>query len=165
MQELLTISKKLWRLLLQVVMLTIGLGKQTILPNRKRKGNLLNVLFLFYIGMIENIRQFEHRNFKMADLLQNSLVRKGLILLTFLLFFLTCYEQPALPRASYCEPDKVACSYQNASHQSSYRRCIHHCCVPVRLLPVQDFPFRVSDSSQLPLVCSKRYLQIRCLLI
>lgn len=165
MREIFSISKKLWRLLLRLVVLTIGLGKQTILPNRKRKGNLLNVLFLFYIGLIESVRDFEHHSFKMANLLQNRLARKGLMLVTFLLFFLTSFEQPALSRASHSGSATVECSYQSSSYQPSYRRSIRHSFVPIQLFPAKDFPCHLSKFSKPPFTLSKRYLQIRCLLI
>lgn len=164
MHEIFSISKKLWQLLLQVITLTMGLSRQAVLPNRKRKGNLLNTLFLFFIGLIENIRQFEHRNFKMADLLQNKLVRKGLMLVTFLLFFLTSFEQPAFFSASRHEPAKVECSCQSSSHQSSHRHSIRYSFVPVRLFPASQF-LRFSISSAPPFSCSRRYLQTRRLLI
>lgn len=165
MQEIFSISKKLWCLLLQLAALTIRLGKHTILPNRKRKGNLLNILFLFYIGIIDSVRGFEHRNFKMDVLLQNRLVRKGLMLVTFLLFFLTSFEQPALSRPMHREPAQVECSCQSPSHRSSYRRCIRYFLVSDRLFPTSDCFFRLRDSSKPPFGCAKLYLQIRCLLI
>ncbi|QEC55701.1 hypothetical protein [Flavisolibacter ginsenosidimutans] len=152
-------------MLFQVMILTIGLAKQAILPNRKRKGNLLNVLFLLYIGVIESVRDFEHRNFKMADLLQNRLVRKGLMLVTFLLYFLTSFEQPAFSRALHHEPVQVECSYQSSSRRLSYRRCIKDHFVPVRLNAVKDFSFPINRSLKLAFASSKRYLQIRRLLI
>ena len=106
------------------MLLLFQLSKQIVLPNRKRKGNLLNVLFLLYIGIIETIQHFEHRQFKMADWFQNRLKRKGLMLCTFLLFFLTSYEQPAVTRFSPGETAKMECSCQSTVHTSLYIHCI-----------------------------------------
>jgi hypothetical protein len=94
MKDIKLISGKLCQLLVRLATLIIQLSRQLVFPNRKRKGNLLNTLFLFYIGAITSIQHFEHNQFKIADLFRNRLVRSGLMLCGFLLFFLASYEQP-----------------------------------------------------------------------
>lgn len=88
MKNIKRISGRLWQLVIGLTALIIQLNRQMVFPNRKRKGNLLNILFLFYIGVIACIQHFEHNRFKMADLFRSRLVRRGLMLGSFFLFFL-----------------------------------------------------------------------------
>ena len=120
MKDIKSISKELWRIILRLFFLLCQLSRQVILPNRRRKGNLLNTLFLFYIGFIESIQHFEHRQFKLSELFQNKLVRRGLMVFSFLLFLLTSFEQPLAVHSPVNEPGKVQCSSQNISTGSAY---------------------------------------------
>ena len=113
MNDVTSISKKLWKLLFQLFVLLLQLGSQVVLPNRKRTGNFLNTLFHFYIGVIENLQHFEHRQLKMTDLFQHKFVRRGMMLLGFLLFFLASYEQQTAVPASFSEPSRVESVCQN----------------------------------------------------
>src|SRR5690349_21278964 len=119
MKDIKSISKELWRILVRLYSLLCQLGRQIVLPNRKRKGNLLNTAFLLYIGVIENIQHFEHRQFKLSDVFQNRIVRKGLLLFSFLLFLLTSYEQPVFTPSPASELSKVQCSYQQENKKSA----------------------------------------------
>lgn len=165
MNDITSISKKLWKLIARLFLLLLQLSKQVVLPNRKRKGNILNTLFLFYIGAIESIQHFEHRQFKMANLFQNKLIRKGMMLFSFLLFLLTSYEQPIAHRSSFNESTKAECSYQNTTNKS-------YCVCRIKDLPV-EINFSVEDNlhywygkySAPVSISSKRYLQNRRLLI
>lgn len=165
MKEVFCISKKLGQILLSLVVLTVRLGKQTIFPNRKRKGNLLSVLFLFYIGLIEHVRQFEHRNFKMADLLQNKPIRSALMLLGFLLFFLTSFEQPAFFQSSYPQPSKIECACERTSQKCSSSHRIQQRFVSLQLFPASDPALHSHGLPAPSFACNKRYLQTRRLLI
>lgn len=120
MKDIKSISGELWRIIVRLFFLLCQLGRQVILPNRRRKGNLLNTLFLFYIGVIESIQHFEHRQFKLSELFQNKLVRRGLMLLSFLLFLLTSFEQPLAVHSPLNEPGKSQCSLQNIRTGSAY---------------------------------------------
>lgn len=165
MKDVTSISKKLWQLIIRLLALVLQLCKQVILPNRKRKGNLLNVLFLFYIGIIETIQQLEHRNLRMTDLFQNRWVRKGLMLFTCLLFFLTSYEQPVTSQPSLREPATIECSCQRTERQLSHIYCIQHSIVSVRFSLAGDFLTCYTDYFNPLITGSKRYLQNRRLLI
>jgi hypothetical protein len=117
------------------------------LPNRKRKGNLLNTLFLFYIGFIENIQHFEHRRFKVADLFQHKLVRKGMMLFSFLLFLLTSFEQPIASQSSFNRSIKVECSYQNTSNTSSCVFDRKNVSVEIDSSPLRNLQEKIEASS------------------
>lgn len=143
----------------------LQLSKQITLPNRKRKGNLLNLSFLFFIGMVENLQGFEHRNFKMADLLQHRFVRKGLMLFTFLLFFLTSFEQAKIPADSSVAQSKVECVYQTKHSEIFSRRIAKHVIFQTGAVSISKANLCIEQHSPPFIKPCKLYLQNRCFLI
>lgn len=71
------------------------------LPGRKRKGNLLYSLFVFFTGTVELLNRFEKEAFQMATVFKQKHVRKGIIAITAFLFLLSSIEW------TYGKQDKI----------------------------------------------------------
>lgn len=165
MKDIASISKKLWKLVVRLLLLVLRLSKQVVLPNRKRKGNLLSTLFLFYIGAIEDIQHFEHRRFKVSDFFQNRFVRKGLMLFSFLLFFLTSYEQPIVRQCSFNETAKTECVFENTANRSCHDCVIKAVPIDTIFFATRNLNYCHSKKSEPLSDSSKRYLRNCRLLI
>lgn len=72
-----------------------------VLPGRKRKGNILSSLFVFFVGTVELLGRFEKEAFQMAALVKQKHIRKGIIAVTAFLFLLSSVEW------TYCKEDKI----------------------------------------------------------
>lgn len=92
MTELKKISYKIFVLLFNIILLTIGVIKDIVLPNRKRKGNILNSLFVFFIGIVEILDHFEYGIFQMTKIFKHRYVRQGVIIISVFLFLLSSFE-------------------------------------------------------------------------
>ena len=78
--------------LFDIILLAIGVIKQIVLPNRRRKGNILNSILVFFIGLVEILNHFEYGIFQMSKVLKHRYVRQGLIITTAFLFLLSSFE-------------------------------------------------------------------------
>ena len=165
MKDIKSISKELWRIIVRLFFLLWQLGRQVVLPNRRRKGNLLNTLFLFYIGVIESIQHFEHRQFKLSDVFQNKLVRRGLMLFSFLLFLLTSFEQPVAVQSPVDKLSAVQCSSQKIERGSNYDRAVEVVNIGNEYVPTASDDNVYSNYSVPSRVAPKLYLENRSLLI
>ena len=92
MSDLKKIVTKVFILLLDIVLLTIRIITHIVLPNRKRKGNLLNSLFVFFVGTVEILNHFEYGIFQMAKVFKHKYVRQGVIIISAFLFLLSSFE-------------------------------------------------------------------------
>ena len=92
MAELKKISDKVLVLLFDIILLTTGVIKDIVLPNRKRKGNLLNSLFVFFVGTVEILDHFEYGIFQMAKVFKQKHIRQGVIIISAFLFLLSSFE-------------------------------------------------------------------------
>lgn len=164
MKDIKLISGKLWQILIRLTVLIIQLNRQIVFPNLKRKGNLLNILFLFYIGIIACVQHFEHNRFKMADLFRNRLVRRGLMLCSFLFFFLASYEQPFIVQPSLNESATAEYSVQTQAIQLF---CTDAKQLLTEIRFTHTYPPGLSHNADLGyLPCGyQRYLKVRRLLI
>jgi len=165
MNNIRLISKQLSRFFMRLVVLLRQLQRQIILPNFEKKGNLLNTLFLFYIGIIDNIRHIEYRKFKMADLIRNRWMRKGLMLLTFLLYFLTSFEQPANLQVSSGDPIGIKCIYRDPARKSSLHCTDKRVIVQHRISATGNLATYDGNYAGVKSIPFKLYLQYRRLLI
>lgn len=77
MSEIKIIIVKILVLVLDILLFALQTVKQIILPNRRRKGNILSSLFDFFIGTLERIFHFEHGFFRMAVLFKHKYSGKG----------------------------------------------------------------------------------------
>lgn len=92
MTDLKKIASKVFVLLLDIVLLTISIIKHIVLPNRKRKGNILNSVFVFFIGTVEILNRFEHGVFQMTKIFRHRYIRQGVIIISTFLFLLSSFE-------------------------------------------------------------------------
>jgi len=92
MKELKQILLKLLLLLADILMFAFNTVKQVILPNRRRKGNLLSSLFIFFIGLVERLNYFEHGIFTMSAVFRKKYIRQGIFIIGGILFLLSLFE-------------------------------------------------------------------------
>ena len=92
MSEIKKIANKILLLILHVVCFTFQTVKQVVLPNRKRKGNILSSVFDFFIGIIEMLHQFELGYFKPANIYKLKYLKQGILITAAFLFFLSSFE-------------------------------------------------------------------------
>ena len=78
--------------LFDIILLAIGVIKQIVLPNRRRKGNILNSILVFFIGLVEILNHFEYGIFQMSKVFKHRYVRQGVIIATAFLFLLSSFE-------------------------------------------------------------------------
>jgi len=92
MFKLKNIVSKILILLHDILLFAFEVIKQIVLPTKKRKGNVLSSLFIFFVGLIERLIPFEHGLFKMARIFKLKYFKQGLIILGALLFLLSSFE-------------------------------------------------------------------------
>ncbi len=92
MDKIKKIFIQVFLLILDVALFTFQTVKQVVLPNRKRKGNILSILFIFFVGIIERLDSFEYGVFRMANLLKQKYIKQSLLIIAALLFLLSSFE-------------------------------------------------------------------------
>lgn len=92
MKEIKIIISKIILLIVDISLFGYKLIKQIILPNRRKKGNLLTSLFVFFDGTLERIDRFEHGAFRMATILRQKYIKRCLLLIAGFLFLLSSLE-------------------------------------------------------------------------
>ena len=95
MNEIKKIIHKVYLLIIDIFFFGYKTATQIILPARRKKGNLLSTLFIFFIGIIERLDGFEHGVFSMACLLRKRYVKRSLLIVAGLLFVLSSIEWAA----------------------------------------------------------------------
>ena len=83
---------KIWQLLIDILFFGYKTVKQIKLPAKGKKGNLLSSVFIFFVGIIERIANFEYGVFHMADLLRRKYIKQSLLIGATLLFLLSSLE-------------------------------------------------------------------------
>jgi hypothetical protein len=66
--------------------------KQIILPTKRTKGNIISSLFLFFIGIIERLNNFELGFLNMAAIFRLKYIKQLVVVICTLLFFLSSFE-------------------------------------------------------------------------
>ncbi|HEY8657640.1 MAG TPA: hypothetical protein VIL78_01285 [Hanamia sp.] len=92
MNEIKKIISKVFLLIIDIFLFGYKIAKQVILPNRRKKGNILSSLFIFFIGIIERLDSFEYGVFLMANVLKRKYVKQSLLVIAGLLFLLSSIE-------------------------------------------------------------------------
>ncbi len=92
MNSLKQIAGKFYALLYEIILFIIGIVKQLILPTSKRKGNILQSVFIFFIGLVAIINRFEYGMFKMSAIFRQKNIRQLVIVISSLLFLLSSLE-------------------------------------------------------------------------
>ena len=92
MNEIKKIIHKVYLLIIDILRFSYKTVSQVILPNRRKKGNLLSILFNLFVGIIERVAGFEHGVFLMANILKRKYIKQSLLIVTGFLFLLTSVE-------------------------------------------------------------------------
>jgi hypothetical protein len=118
MNELKKILIKLLVLLADILLFGFNTVKQVVLPNRKRKGNLLSSLFIFFMGIIERLNCFEHGIFRTATFFKKKYVRQVIFIIGGILFLLSLFELTGDQSFVYSEATRY--SEQLSSNEVDY---------------------------------------------
>ena len=92
MNEIKKIIGEVYILIIDVFLFAFKTAKEIILPGKRRKGNLLSSLLIFFIGVVERLDGFEHGVFQMATLLRKKYIKQSLLVIASLLFLLSSLE-------------------------------------------------------------------------
>ena len=92
MYEIKKILRKVFVLAIDIFLFAFNTIRQIILPGKRKKGNLLSSLFIFFVGIIERLGSFEYGVFRMANLLKQKYVKRSLLIIAGLLFLLSSFE-------------------------------------------------------------------------
>jgi hypothetical protein len=101
MNDVKKIANKILLLIIDLVGFTFQTVKQVVLPNRKRKGNILSSLFDFFIGIMERLQQFESGDLKLAHVFKLKYLKQGILITVAFLFFLSSCEWKSNEAFSY----------------------------------------------------------------
>lgn len=85
--ELLLLAADILLLLCQTV-------TDIVLPGRRRKGNILTNVFLFFASLVESLVAFEKSLFRSPFLFNRKYIRQGIFIFSWLLFVLSYLEWP-----------------------------------------------------------------------
>lgn len=83
---------KVLGLFVDIFLLGYKTGRQIIFPGKRKKGNLLSSLFIFFVDLIERVGSFEHGLFRMTNLLRQKYIKQSLLIVAGLLFLLSSIE-------------------------------------------------------------------------
>ncbi len=92
MNEIKKIISKVFLLIIDILRFGNNTTRQVILPCKRKKGNLLSSLFIFFVGIIERLDNFEYGVFQMANLLRRKYVKQTLLIIAAILFLLSSFE-------------------------------------------------------------------------
>jgi hypothetical protein len=92
MNEIKKIIHKVYLLIIDILRFSYKTASQVILPNRRKKGNLLSILFNLFVGIIERVAGFEYGVFLMANILKRKYIKQSLIIVAGFLFLLSSIE-------------------------------------------------------------------------
>src|SRR6185437_15111581 len=92
MQEIKNIISRISFFIIDIWVFAFNICKQLVLPGKRKKGNLLYSLFIFFTGIIERLGSFEYGIFRMADLLKQKYIKRSLLIVAALLFLLSSFE-------------------------------------------------------------------------
>jgi hypothetical protein len=162
------IINKVFILLMDIVILAIRTIKHIILPNRKTKGNILNSMFIFFIGTVEILNNFEHGIFQMAKIFKHRYIRKGLIITCSFLFLLSSFEWAGDPVVNNSHLiASVVQNKQKAGRSISLNRIVKAKTIFTKLQIAPDTceTILVSPRNLIYPNSVERYLLIRCILI
>ncbi len=83
---------KIFILLVDILQLAYKITRLIILPNKKAKGNILSSLYVFFIGTIEELFNFEHGFFRLANVFMQKHIKQGLMIIGAFLFLISSIE-------------------------------------------------------------------------
>ncbi len=86
------IISKVFLLVIDILRFGYNTAKHVVLPRKREKGNLLSSLFIFFVGIVERLDNFEYGVFQMANLLRRKYIKQSVLVLAGLLFILSSFE-------------------------------------------------------------------------
>ena len=86
------LTGKILIIILDILLFSYSIARQIALPARGKKGNLLYSLFIFFVGVIERIGNFEHGVFHMANFFRRKYIKQSLLVVASVLFLLSSLE-------------------------------------------------------------------------
>lgn len=92
LQQIRKIITKMSILIIDILVFAFNICRHLILPGKRKKGNLLSSLFIFFTGIIERLGSFEYGIFRMADLLKRRYIKQSLLIVAAVLFLLSSFE-------------------------------------------------------------------------
>lgn len=88
---------KVSNLAIDILLLLYKILRQIVLPGRRRKGNLLSSLFLFFIELAKRVIHFKHSITVSPWSYGRKYIQQGMLIATWLLFILSSFEWSAAP--------------------------------------------------------------------
>lgn len=153
-------ARKIFNFSVYIFLSGISVSRSIVLPNSKRKGNLLSSLLVFILGIIGHLNDVEHGFCRVGRLFKLQWLKNSLIVVISFLFILSLFEWGG--QTPSCSQIQVASQkIPNATLQEQLfpRRRIHMMHVPILALDIQaQVKIR---SSFLPGTATRRYLLIR----
>jgi len=113
MKQAHTIANKVLLLLMDILVFTFQVVRKVILPNRRRKGNVLSSVLTFFVGLLERIVTFERSILRLPVVFTHKYVKQGLIIVVGFLFLLSSIEwtiAPSTDAAANGSQEVIACS-------------------------------------------------------
>jgi hypothetical protein len=117
MTEIKKIISKVILLIIDILRFGYDTAKQVILPRKRKRGNLLSSLFIFFVGIVERLDNFEHGVFHMTILLRRKYIKQGLLVLAGLLFILSSFEWTGEPNVTDDRPGNYITRTSDTSRQ------------------------------------------------
>lgn len=155
MDEIKKIISKVFLLIIDILRFGYNTARQVILPDRRKKGNLLSSLFIFFIGIIERLDSFEYGVFLMANVLKRKYVKQSLLVIAGLLFLLSTIEwtgetnvntNPGNYIAQFSDAGvkKIIISNNGDAISYSAATCLGRQYPTYKIIPNSSFPFSSS---------------------
>lgn len=127
MKEVRNITQKVIILLTDILFFTCQVVRKVILPNRRRKGNVLSSLLTFFVGLLERVVSFERNILRRPVVFPHKYVRQALMVAVGLLVLLSSLEWTIAPDAGAgrdSEPSMVACEQVSPPGRTTVTRRI-----------------------------------------
>ena len=87
------LSIKIWSLFIDLFLIVCQTIKQVMLPDRKRKGNVITSLFILFINIIKRLNHFEYGVFSMAKILKQKYIQQPILIIGGILLMLSFIEK------------------------------------------------------------------------
>lgn len=152
MNEIKKVISKVFLLIIDILRFGYNTARQVILPCKRKKGNLLSSLFIFFVGIVERLDNFEYGVFQMANLLRRKYIKQSLLIAASLLFLLSSLEWSGeasantnpgnyITRISETPSKKITISNYADAPIYSLTSCFDKHFLPYRIFVHSHFPF------------------------
>lgn len=156
MADIKKIASKILIFILDISLFSYSVAKQIVLPAKRKKGNLLSSLFIFFVGILERLDSFEYGVFRMANILRQKYIKQTLLIIAAILFLLSSFEWTGvtnanananfysgsyIARGSETSSGKINISNYAYTPIYSATTCFDKHFLPYRILVHSHFPF------------------------